>query len=348
MDNTPLLQCRNIASVVVFRALQLGDMLCAVPALRALRAALPQAHITLVGLPWAGQFVERFARYLDDFLPFPGHPDLPEQPLREEELAGFYQAVRFRRFTLALQLHGSGEISNGIVGRFGARMTAGCVAPGMPGPDPGFIGLPYPANGAEPLRLLDFMIKLGAPNRGSHLEFPLGRHDWDELDASGYAAGLEPGRYICLHPGARSFDKCWPVRNFAYIADALAHEFGLAVVLTGSEKERALADDVAAHMSAPAINAAGPISIGAMAALMSGARLLVCNDTGVSHIAAGLGLNSVIIFSKADMTRWSPLDLVLHRCVWDPAGAKTDEVLAEARQLLAGAETRRTVGRQVR
>jgi ADP-heptose:LPS heptosyltransferase len=104
--------------------------------------------------------------------------------------------------------------------------------------------------------------------------------------------------------------------------------------LTGSASETGIAVAVARHMKAKAINAAAPVSIGAMAALMSRARLLVCNDTGVSHIAAALKLASVVIFRTADMQRWAPLDRRLHRCVWDPNGRKAVSVLQEARSLL--------------
>jgi ADP-heptose:LPS heptosyltransferase len=90
-------------------------------------------------------------------------------------------------------------------------------------------------------------------------------------------------------------------------------------------------------MNHPAMNAAAPMSIGAMATLMSRARLLVCNDTGVSHIAAALKLPSVVIFSKAEIARWAPLDRQLHRCIWDPHGRRAAKVLEQARSLLAEA-----------
>lgn len=337
MYRRPLLHRIDIRSVVVFRALQLGDMLCAVPALRALRSALPHARISLVGLPWARQFAERFGAYIDEFIPFPGHPLLPEQSVRHDELTAFYAELCARDTTLALQLHGSGDISNEIVAGFGARAMAGYTR-GDPVHGERTILLEYPQAGAESDRLLQLVETLGASAAGQHLEFPLSRADDRELQESGVAAGLDPGNYICIHPGARLRDKSWPPERFAEVADRLADEFGVGVVLTGSAGEADLAGQVASHMQARAVNAASPISIGAMAVLMRGARLLVCNDTGVSHIAAGLRLKSVVIFSKADIARWAPLDRHNHRCIWDPGAERAAVVLQHARALLAGTE----------
>lgn len=337
VNRRPLLHRLEVRSVVVFRALQLGDMLCAVPALRALRSALTDAHITLVGLPWASQFAERFSRYIDEFIPFPGHPLLPEQPARQHDLAAFYAEMSARDSSLAIQMHGSGDITNEIVAGFGAHAMAGYTR-GDPACTDATVLLPYPETGTEPERVLSLVEKIGANPVGMHLEFPLSPKDERELHDSGVAASLEPGSYICVHPGARYRDKCWPPARFAEVADQLADEFDVDVVLTGSAAEAALAGQVAAHMRNPAVNAAAPISIGAMAHLMRGARLLVCNDTGVSHIAAGLKLKSVVIFSKADIARWAPLDRHNHRCIWDPGAERAATVLQHARALLSGAE----------
>ena len=334
MNPSPL-QWVGDGSVAVFRALYLGDMLCAVPALRALRAAMPRARIVLVGLPWAAQFARRYNAYIDDFIAFPGHPDLPEQPVLPYAQEEFYSHMRAQGFALALQMHGSGEVSNGIVGAFGARTQAGygTVGNSLCGSVHAF---PYPRHGPEPLRLLRLVRWLGAGIASCRMEFPLMPEDWDELAGTGVARGLGAGSYVCVHAGARTRDKCWPTARFAEVADRLAFDHGLKVVLTGSSSEADLADAVAADMSAPAINATVPMSVGAMAALMRGARLLICNDTGVSHIAAGLGLKSVVIFSKADIGRWAPLNRRLHRCIRDPEGCKAQLVLEQARVLLGG------------
>src|SRR4051812_33696601 len=133
-------------------------MLCAVPALRALRIAFRHAHITLVGLPWAEQFFHRFRHYLDDFLAFPGHPALPEQPGAEQHLVtAFYDTVRACQFDLVLQMHGSGQVSNAVARDFGAVQTAGFIPPAVlqsPLRSPSPLYLAYPETDPEPLRLL--------------------------------------------------------------------------------------------------------------------------------------------------------------------------------------------------
>lgn len=334
MSRRPLLQRLDLSSVVVFRALHLGDMLCAVPALRTLRAALPRAHIALVGLPWAQQFADRFAAYVDEFIPFPGHPLLPEQPVRQHALARFYRRLCARRFGLAIQMHGNGDVSNDIVTGFGAQAMAGfCRGPAVHRDRLALF--PYPDIGAEPERLQTLMAQLGATPAGTHLEFPLSRRDEEELQASGIGKDLVPGEYLCIHPGARTRDKCWPPSRFAEVGDRLAEEFGLQVVLTGSAAERDLTAEVAARMHHTPVDTAAPISIGAMAVLLRDARLLLCNDTGVSHIASGLKLKSVVVFSKADIARWAPLDRMAHRCIWDPGAERAKVVLQHARALLS-------------
>jgi ADP-heptose:LPS heptosyltransferase len=340
MYRRPLLQRLDPPSIVVFRALQLGDMLCAVPALRTLRAAVPRAHIALVGLPWAQQFVDRFGGYVDEFIPFPGHPLLPEQPVQQEGLARFYTSLTAREFGLAIQLHGSGDVSNDIVSGFGAKALAGYCR-GEPVVRDRTALFSYPETGAEPERLLHLMEELGAEPAGLHLEFPLSHQDEEELEASGIAQQVQDSAYFCIHPGARQRDKCWPPQQFAEVGDRLAAEFGLKPVLTGSASEADLTAEVAARMHQKPVDAAAPISIGAMAALMRKARLLLCNDTGVSHIAAGLKLKSVVVFSKADIARWAPLDRHTHRCIWDPGAERAAVVLQHARALLAGTATSR-------
>ncbi|OON62559.1 LPS biosynthesis glycosyltransferase [Massilia sp. KIM] len=323
-------------SILVFRALQLGDMLCAVPALRALRGAAPRARITLAGLPWAEQFAQRFPCYLDGFLAFPGDEALPEQAIQADRKDGFASSLRDLGPELAIQMHGDGSRTNAIVAGFGAPNCAGFFPSGG-SPPVAWAGLPWPDHGPEPERLLKLTDCLGVARQGTQLEFPVQQTDLAELRASGLAEGIVSGSYFCVHPGARSRDKCWPAKCFAAAADHVALRWGLTPVLTGAANEAELAREVASQMRTPARVAAGPISVGAMAALMQGARLLICNDTGVSHIAAGLRLPSVVVFSKADIRRWAPADASLHRCLWDPAGVRIADVMAQSDSLMAGA-----------
>lgn len=302
--------------IAVFRALQLGDMLCAVPALKALRAGEPDARITLVGLPWARDFAARYADLVDDFMAFPGAAGMPEQGADAQALGRFLADARAKEFDLAIQLHGSGTITNPLVRQFGARHVAG-FCEGTDGARPAAANefwIAWP-DGNEIERLLALMHALGYPCGDTHLSFPLRPDDLRDWRKLADAHALAPAGYVCVHPGARMLSRRWPVERFAEVAQRLGGAW--RIVVTGAPDEADLAARLCALARVPVVNLCGQTSLGAMAALIAHARLLVCNDTGASHIAAAMDTPSVVVSCGSDSERWAPLDRALHHVLAD-------------------------------
>ncbi|MGE5618063.1 MAG: glycosyltransferase family 9 protein [Sphingomonadaceae bacterium] len=316
----PSLEVSGVERIAVFRALHLGDYLCSVPALRALKDRFPDAEVTLIGLRWTRDVLERYP-CVDRFLEFPGYQGLEgvawDRSRTEEFLAEAYRC----RYDLAIQMHGDGRLSNGFVARLGARASLGY------GPGDGMdrrqldVELPWSRSDHEIrrwLRLVNVVGAIGAPE----LEFPLLPEDWMEAERVASECGIDLGRpVIGLHPGGRDAAKRWPPERFARVADRLAGESGAQVVITGTREELDIARRVAVALRAvDARVATGRTSIGAVAALVSRMQLLVTNDTGISHLAAALGVPSVVLFGPTDPNRWAPLDTRSHAAVWSGPG----------------------------
>ena len=316
----PVQRCERIA---VFRALQLGDMLCAVPALRALRAKWPAAHITLIGLPWAQAFVARYPGLIDELMVFPGAVGFPEQAESDAGLALFYRKARARRFDLAIQLHGSGGVANDILFKLGARRHAG-FSNGLDEVDDkcarlqasGNAFMPWPEHLPESERYTALMSFMGMPVEEAALWLPLEDDDHIECDEIAGAYRIDCERAVIVHAGAQLPSRRWPAERFAAVADALAEE-GWQILLTGTAAEAPLIRTVVQAMQHRPVDLAGVTTLGGLAALVKSARLLVCNDTGISHIAAAMRTPSVVVACGSDTRRWAPLDRSRHRVLAD-------------------------------
>jgi ADP-heptose:LPS heptosyltransferase len=337
----------GIRRIAVLRALKLGDLLCAVPALRGLRAAYPFAEIRLIGLPWSSELVRRYDGYLDGLFVLPGFPGFPERPFDARAFTRFLDDVQAWAPDLVLQMHGSGELANPLAMLLGGVTTAGYARPGGYCPDPERF-IPYPDDLPEVKRHLRLLEHLGIEPQGSHKELPIRDDDRRALAELVPAGGLS-GPYVVVHPGASVPERRWPPERFAIVVDALAG-MGLDIVLTGSDAEADVTTSVRQAMHAPVLDLTGRTTLGTLAALLSDAALLISNDTGVMHVGEAVGAPLVAVSFDPEAWRWAPEDA--ERCRVVPGGrdVPVTDVLESARERLCRrtdhpAAARPTLGR---
>jgi ADP-heptose:LPS heptosyltransferase len=311
INNLPALR-----KVAIFRALYLGDMMCIIPTVRAIRKAYPHAEITLIGLPWQTQFVKRFSKYFNEFMEFPGWHGLPEQEPNEDKIATFLAEVRSRKFDIVFQMQGNGMATNEMCMLWGANLVVGLKSTNVEAEIPEF----FPSSDDtdhEVLRFLKLLRPMGIPEDGVELEFPFFESEIEAFKPVRTLLAVDENPYVCIHPGARDPRRRWPTENFAYVANRL-HEQGFKIVITGSAQEAdlmAALEEKLLH-SVNIIKELGDVDLGMLACIIKHSSLLVSNDTGVSHLASALYTPSVIIFSQYSlMERWAPLDPTLHQVV---------------------------------
>ena len=121
--------------------------------------------------------------------------------------------------------------------------------------------------------------------------------------------GLGGPRYLVgIHPGA-SFGpaKRWLPERFAALADRLVGALGADVLIFGTAGEKPLAEQIAQAMQHSPLVVAGQTSLRQLMALLGQCRLLITNDSGPMHVAAGLALPLVSIFGSTDERATGPL-----------------------------------------
>ncbi len=268
--------------ILVLRALGLGDLLTAVPALRGLRAALP-GPLALATPAWLAPLVE-LTGAVDEVLPVDG-------------LAG---PLGVAAPAVAVNLHGRGPESHRLLAATGpGRLLAfGNAAAGHTGPV-------WSADEHEVRRWCRLLSGYGIAA------------DPADLDLAPPPAPAPVTGATIVHPGAKSPGRRWPADRYAAVARGLAAA-GHDVVVTGSAGERDLAASVAAAAGLPASRVlAGRTDTAALAALVAGARLLVSGDTGIAHLATAYRTPSVVLFGPVPPRLWGPPpDRPYHRAIW--------------------------------
>lgn len=305
-------------SIVVLRALGLGDLLTAVPALRGLRRRYPDARVMLAA-PDRYRDLAMLTGAIDELLPTTKLGDV--QPL-----AG--------RPALAVNLHGCGPQSIDHLLAWGPRSVISHrhhCHPALQGPR-------WQPELHEVHRWCALLEWAGISCDPTDLILdrpPLPR---DQTGA------------VVIHPGASAPARQWPPDRFAAVAAALRDE-GYDILITGSSDEFGLAHAVADAASLPRTAVvSGLLDLPALTALISDSRLVICGDTGVAHLAAATSTASVVLFGPTSPRHWGPRGPAPVAALWagrggDPHAAvphegllsiTVDHVLSASHQVLGG------------
>jgi ADP-heptose:LPS heptosyltransferase len=279
-------------AVLALRALGLGDLLTAVPALRGLARAYP-AHQLLLAAPGPlaplAELVGWQLVHVGELEPLP---------------------VCLHGADVAVNLHGRGPHSHRLLQAAAPARTLWFEHAQVPDSR----GAPAWRRGEHEVhRWCRLLRESGVAANPAELQ----------LDPPPGPAPQPSVGATLIHPGAASPARRWPARHFAAVARAEAAA-GRRVVITGTRAELPLALEVAARARLPhEAVLAGSTDLVALARAVASAQRVVCGDTGVAHLATAFGTPSVLLFGPTSPAEWGPPpDCARHRVLW--AGATGD------------------------
>ncbi len=301
---------------LALRALGLGDFLTGLPALGLLKAALPR-HQVVLAAPAVFAPLAPLVPAVDRLLP-------------AAELAPISPAPA--GLDVAIDLHGNGPASR--------RLLSALAPPRLHGfadPDGALSGPKWLAGEHEVSRWCRLVTEvLPAPSSSP------GPSGCQAVGCMRLPEVPMPAGLTVLHPGAAAPARRWPARRFAAVGAALRRR-GHRVVVTGGPAEAALARAVAEGAGVPALLG---LSLPELVSLIGRARLLICGDTGVAHVATNYRVPSVLLFGPVSPASWGPPAGGPHRVLWhgdgtgDPHGQRVDPALLAitVEEVLAAAE----------
>jgi len=114
---------------------------------------------------------------------------------------------------------------------------------------------------------------------------------------------------LLIHPGSGDSSLNLPIKRFAQVADMLIQDMRAKVIITGTEREKGLADLMESYMRNQPINLVGRTNFRQLASLLKKVDVLISSSTGPMHLAAALGTPTVAIFCPifaAGPIRWGP------------------------------------------
>jgi len=303
MDGTTPPRWESAERLLCIRLDSLGDVLMMTPAIRALREGSAGRQITLLTSP-SGAAVARLVPEIGDVLVYEA-PWVKSTPCRADgafdralirrlHAMRFDAAVIFTTFSqnplpAALLCH-LAEIPLRLAHCH--ENPYGLLTDWVPDPEP------EREIRHEVRRQLDLVATIGARTDDEHLSLGVSGRARNVVQRLRRERGIETSQpWAVLHPGSTAASRRYPPELYADATRRLIGDHGWQIMLTGSESERDLTQEIAARAGVPVHTVSGALDLAELTALIASAPVLITNNTGPSHIAAAVGTPVVCLYA---------------------------------------------------
>ena len=301
-------------NILIVKMSAIGDVIHTLPALNALRAHFPDAHIAWLVEEAASPLVE-------------GHQALDRVLISKRkswvrgllgpsgldnirEAYSFVKEIRDTRYDIVLDFQSLLK-SGVLIGLVRAKRKIG-YDKGMEHMEQSYLFLNErvpPVNMdihalSRGMMLLEF---LGIQSPKIVYDLPIGDRDHAMADDLLVRHGLTGHRpLVLIHPVAKWETKLWGTRKFSILTDGLIEQYNARVIFTGSQEDRTIIQHMISMMKGEAVNLAGETTLKILAALYEKSDLLISTDTGPMHLAAAVGTPVVALFGPTAPWRTGP------------------------------------------
>ena len=315
LSGHPIFARAEIERILAVKLDHIGDCITALPALRRLKRLFPKARLSVLAGPWA-RGIWPLGDCVDEVIEFAFYHARSSLGIREpseDDLAALRQRLAPYRFDLAVDLRKAPDTRH-ILQYTGARRFAGFDHGGRFA----WLDVALEWDGDTQLvtkrhhvsddlvSLVDAIAAASEPGRAPILR-PSSRAL--RLPAR-LAAQLFARPVVCVHPGAGTEMRQWPVRQFADLIDLLVEHQNVNVALIGGPDEAPIAEELLAAVAARdrVVPLIGALALSDLPAFLVRCALFVGNNSGPKHMAAGLGVPTVAVHSGVvDGVEWGPM-----------------------------------------
>ncbi len=289
----------SVRKVLVVRLRSIGDTVLTTPSLFALRRLVPEARIDILLEDWVAPVLEGFEA-VDDIITL--------APRSASSRGRVAREIRGRRYDVAYNLHG-GTTATLLTRATGAKHRVGYASYQFARLHNHRAPSPLLLWGREKTHSVEQQLALLGWTGVPVTDRPPTRLAVTKEAAASVAeelrrAGVEGKALAVIHPAAAFATKQWATDKFARVAEHISAR-GLAVVVITRSVESGIAKALKEASAAPVVTMTH-LSLPQVTALATRARLFVGNDSGIAHMAAAVGLPSVVIFGSSNTTHWRP------------------------------------------